>query len=148
MSENTANRPSRSASSHLDGCTVCANLTRPTAYRWLGLTNWIPVHHSVGWIRDDLRGAIESLKPGQEIELDYRGDHEGAPRIAIHRSLDDVISASGPADWVTVAGQMSWNLSLDVTSDRDTSLVHMLMSFLMRLRGAGYIELPAPEKPQ
>lgn len=55
---------------------------------------------------------------------------------------------SGPTDWTIVAGQMTWNLSLDVTPDRATSLVDVLMSFLTRLRGAGHIELPAPEEQQ
>jgi hypothetical protein len=145
LSETSANHPAHAVSGHINGCATCANLTRPTAYRWLGINKPIPALHSLHWLVGDLRRALDSLEPGCETELDYSREVEGAPRIALHRSVDDIISASGPTGWLRGPGQTTWNLPPSIEPDRDTWLVFMLLNFLKLQRGADGVVQVAPE---
>jgi hypothetical protein len=133
---------------HLDRCAACATQTRASAYLWLGINNLIPASHGANWLGEDIRRTLDQLEPGQEVELDYTGAVENAPRVALYRTLDDIVTASGPLGWLRVPGHTSWTLPASTHPDRDTWLAFMLLSFLKLQRGAEHVVLANLEGPR
>ncbi|MEO6115353.1 MAG: hypothetical protein ABIP33_03120 [Pseudolysinimonas sp.] len=148
MSDQAVNAAPKPVYRHLTGCATCATQTRSSAYRWLGLNNPIPATHGANWLGEDLRRTLEDLEPGQEIELDYTGAVENAPRIALYRTLDDIVTASGPLGWIRVPGHTTWALPASTHPDRDTWLTFMLLNFLKGQRGAEHVVLVRPVHPK
>ncbi len=128
-------------------CTICADQTRPGAYRWMGEPHWIPSTHGANWLGDDLRIAISSVGLGEEIELDYRGKVDGAPRIALHRSANDVISVQAPDGWLESYGRTrwTWHPAVDPT-ERVERIAFTLLSYLKELRHARGVILIEPSR--
>jgi len=127
------------------GCRICADQTRAGAYRWIGERHWIPGIHGANWLGDDLRLTLERLALGEEVELDYRGSVDGAPRIALHRSPDDVISAQGPDGWLEAVGRTRWTWQPGVDPvERIERIAFTLLSYIKGLRGAPGVILVEP----
>ena len=121
-------------------CNICVDMTRARAYDWLGRNHWIPALHAVNWLHGDLRIALGGLGLGEEMELDYRGGYVDAPKIAVHRSVDDVFTAQGPEGWLKANGHVEWTWPIGGRADRHDEIVFSLMSFLReRRRAAGVI---------
>lgn len=129
-------------------CRICAGQTRAGSYRRLGEPHWIPGVHGANWLSDDLAIAVSSLALGEEILLDYRGDAEGAPRIAVHRSAEDVITAQGPDGWLDTPGRTRWTWQPAVAPaaqvERIERIAVTLLSYLKHMRGARGVILIEP----
>lgn len=128
---------------HAD-CTLCTRLNRASAYRWLGEPHWIPGLHGANWLDGDLRAALAGLALGQELELDYRGETPGAPRIVVHRSAEDVITAQGLDGWLELPGRTRWRWLPGSHADRSERIVFTLLSFLRERREARSVILVPP----
>jgi len=79
---------------HGPTCCTCAPLTRPEAYRWIGIPNPVPVSHGCGWLGWDIRETLRPLLPGGEATLDYRGVVDGAPTITVRAGDDGMLTAT------------------------------------------------------
>lgn len=126
------------------GCRICEDMTRARAYRWLGENHWIPGLHGANWLGGDIRVALNGLDLGEELELDYRGDNPGAPRIAVRRSVDDVFTAQGPDGWRDVEGSTQWSWPPSEQPDRLEQIAFALLSFLRERRRARAVVLVPP----
>ncbi len=126
------------------GCTDCEHLTRAEAYRWLGENHWIPARHGVNWIAEDLERTIGSLRPGEELEVDYRGEVADAPTIAIRRSANGAFSAKGPGGWLDTTGHTSWTWQPSDGADALAQIRYDLLSFIRDCRGAERVILIQP----
>lgn len=125
-------------------CVLCSTLNRARAYDLFGNKHWIPALHSANWLRGDLRIAVSGLGPGEEVELDYRGQAPDAPRIAVRRSVDDVFTAQGPDGWRDAPGNAQWIWPPSEQPDRLEQLAFTLLSFLKERRGAAGVILIEP----
>ena len=129
-------------------CRICAGQTRADSYRRLGEPHWIPCIHGANWLSDDLAITVSSRALGEEILLDYRGDVEGAPRIALHRSAEDVITAQGPDGWLDAPGRTRWTWQPAVAPAAQVEgierIAFTLLSYLKDLRGARGVILIGP----
>ncbi|MBX3077960.1 MAG: hypothetical protein KF692_01840 [Cryobacterium sp.] len=119
-------------------------MTRARAYRWLGENHWIPGIHGSSWLGGDLRNALSELDLGAELELDYRGQTPDAPRIAVRRSENDVLTAQGPDGWLNIPGHVQWAWPPSEQADRLEQIAFTLLSFLKERRGAPHVVLIAP----
>ncbi len=146
MPEEATTSPQTKNRTHLHGCAACAKHTRASAYIWFGKNHSIPALHGAGWLGEDLRRALETLELGQELELDYRSDTTHAPLIAVHRSLEDVITASGPDGWRHARGQTQWTWQPSNSPRRLQEITFTLLGFIKSQRGASGVILVPPRE--
>lgn len=103
-----------------------------------------PGLHGANWLRGDLHSALAGLGLGEELVLDYRGEVADAPKVAVHRSADDVFTAQGPEGWLKVGGYVQWTWPPSERPGRLEEIGFSLISFLKQRRGARGVILIAP----
>src|SRR5690606_8367760 len=94
----------------------------------------------------DLRFALEGLGLGEELVLDYRGEHDAAPRFVVRRSANDVFTAEEGSDGsLEPAGDTEWVWPPSMSKgDRLGQIGFELLSRLKELRGARGVILVEP----
>ncbi len=125
------------------------NLTRATAFDWLGKHHWIPANMAVRWLHADLVAALEGLQRGATIALDYRGTVPDAPHFALERSATGTLTLrflTGPADAPRKSSKSPTTWPPTDHPARTERIVHDMLALILKRRRASGVVLVSPPR--
>jgi len=117
---------------HSPDCSLCANLDRATAYRYMGIPNIIPLSHGSQWLSHDLTTALMDLTVDNQVTLDYTGQVPDAPRITFTQGEDGTIAAMVTTD----AGRNSLLWWPATTKELGAHVVYDVLDTFKKLQNA------------
>ncbi len=119
-------------------------LTRASAYNYLGKPHFIPMKMGVSWLKSDLVDTLERLPLGGSTILDYRGDVLDAPHFSLVRSLDDQLTLRSLDQPLDAVGNSAWTWPPSALPDRNVWIAYDILTVILERRRAPWVMLIPP----
>lgn len=119
-------------------------LTRASAFDYLGKPHFIPMKLGVSWLKADLVSTLDALPLGGTTTLDYRCDLADAPHFTLSRTPADLVilrSHSGPMD---AGGNHHWTWPPSALPERTEWIAYDILGAILACRKAPWVVLVPP----